>query len=69
MPRWRAALRTPSLPCGHRDPIFCITAPSGPSTYSLDVTQLAAERARLLAAGWTPAEVTERLATRQAMPA
>ncbi|MDT0382408.1 hypothetical protein RM572_26975 [Streptomyces sp. DSM 42041] len=61
-PRYRAALRTPPLPCGHRDPILCETTPSGPSTYSLDRAELAAEAARCRAAGWTSDEVAERLA-------
>lgn len=60
-PRWRAALRTPPLLCGHRDPILCRIAPSGPSTYGLDDQQLAAERVRCLAAGWAMWEVAERL--------
>ncbi|MGW7457151.1 hypothetical protein [Streptomyces sp. NPDC054797] len=39
----------------------CGTAPSGPSTYSLDEQQLAAERGRCLAAGWAVWEVAARL--------
>jgi hypothetical protein len=59
--RYRAALRTPPLACGHRDPILCDTALSGPSTYGLGAAELHAEADRCKARGWTDAEIAERL--------
>ncbi|MGI5512758.1 hypothetical protein [Streptomyces sp. CA-106131] len=60
--RYLAALRTPLLPCGiHRDPLLCEVAPTAPSSFGLTRRELAAERARLRAAGWSTADVAERL--------
>lgn len=59
--RNRAALRTPPLPCGHRDPLLCGTAPNGPSTFGLTAAELRAEAARCRARGWSDAEITARL--------
>ncbi|MGC9437667.1 hypothetical protein [Streptomyces sp. WG5] len=63
--RHLAALRTPPLACGHRDPIRCAVAPHGRSSYGLSVRELLAERSRLLTAGWTPGEVDTRLNARE----
>ncbi|MGC9473269.1 hypothetical protein ACP4I1_03790 [Streptomyces sp. WG4] len=67
--RHRAALRTPPLDCGHRDPIRCAVAPHGRSSYGLTVRELLAERSRLLTAGWTPGEVDARLIAREVIAA
>ncbi|MEU0832299.1 hypothetical protein [Streptomyces sp. NPDC005969] len=58
--RHLAALRTPPLACGHRDPLVCV-APHRHSSYSLTARERLAERARLVAAGWTAEEVAQRL--------
>jgi hypothetical protein len=42
--------------CGHRDPLDCHIA-YGPSTFSLDADELRREANRLVAAGWSVAEV------------
>ncbi|MBQ0877466.1 hypothetical protein [Streptomyces sp. RT42] len=67
--RHLAALRTPPLACGHRDPIRCAVAPHGHSSYGLTVRELLAERSRLLTAGWTPGEVDARLNAREVIAA
>jgi hypothetical protein len=64
--RYAAALRTPPLPCGlHRDPELHGIVTDGPSTFSLTPAELVAERARLLARGWTTADIAARFAQRQ----
>ncbi|MFK0296389.1 hypothetical protein ACIQU6_38770 [Streptomyces sp. NPDC090442] len=66
--RRRAADRLPPLACGHRDPLLCLAAPSGPSTYSLTPAQLAAEVARCRVRGWSEADLAARFDTPQAAP-
>ncbi|MFE6742320.1 hypothetical protein [Streptomyces tubercidicus] len=66
--RRRAADRLPPLACGHRDPLYCLAAPPGPSTYGLSRALLAAEVARCRARGWSVADLAARFDTRQAAP-
>jgi predicted alpha/beta-hydrolase family hydrolase len=58
--RHLAALRTPPLACGHRDPLACV-APYGHSSYNLTAHERLTERARLISRGWTSDEVAQRL--------
>ncbi|MEV5124295.1 hypothetical protein AB0K49_16120 [Streptomyces decoyicus] len=66
--RRRAAGRLPPLPCGHRDPLLCLAASPGPSTYGLTRAQLAAEVARCRVQGWSAVDLAARFGTRQAAP-
>jgi hypothetical protein len=64
--RHLAALRCPPLACGqHRDPELHGTGTAGPSTFSLTPAELVAERARLLARGWTTDDIAARFTQRQ----
>lgn len=66
--RYVAALRTPPLDCGHRDPLACAVAPPRPSDFSMSRAELAAERRRLLAHGWMLHEVRAVLLSRGRRP-
>ncbi|MFK0297276.1 hypothetical protein ACIQU6_43345 [Streptomyces sp. NPDC090442] len=66
--RRRAAGRLPPLACGHRDPLLCLAASSGPSAYGLSRAQLAAEVARCRVRGWSEADLAARFDTPQAAP-
>ncbi|WP_155059732.1 hypothetical protein [Streptomyces blattellae] len=63
-----AADRLPPLACGHRDPLLCLAAPPGPSTYGLTPAQFAAEVDRCRGRGWSEADLAARFDTARAAP-
>ncbi|GHA19986.1 hypothetical protein ACFOOM_10045 [Streptomyces echinoruber] len=60
--------RLPPLACGHRDPLLCLAARPGPSTYGLTRAQLASEVARCRGRGRSEADLAARFNVRQAAP-
>ncbi|MFE3580567.1 hypothetical protein [Streptomyces vinaceus] len=59
--RREAAYRCPPLPCGHRDPLDCLSSPNGPSTYGLTEQELRQHANDLIRAGWSLDEILTRL--------
>jgi len=57
--RREASRRREALSCGrHRDPLGCLVAPAGPSTFGLTEDELALEARRLWLASWSVEEIT-----------